>query len=340
MVARGPGAARTRSNSPRGISSSGRTSRDGSASIVGDGCRQARIGDNLQTAVQTCLPPVLKSPKKIPEALASSIGRPVNSALRRLGYQIGRVAPLASQPGYALELDFAYVLAHYLSRRTDPRPFYFVQVGAFDGVSFDLLHDRAREGGWHGVLIEPQPYFYTRLVENYGDLDGLSFVNAAIDRKRGKRPLYCVRDQHGAPVDSLGGLASFLEKRVADWKQKDGHRAPPGIQIVSELVECVTFEDVLADTEYIDLLHLDTEGYDFELLKLFDLPLFSPPIVRFEHAHLSREDWNEAIALLARHGYRVVTEEYDTTGYRVDAASTRAESSQPSPHHAVEDVRP
>jgi hypothetical protein len=68
-------------------------------------------------------------------------------------------------------------------------------------------------------------------------------------------------------------------------------------------------------------LHIDAEGYDLELLKLFDFPRFAPRLVRFAHAHLSRADWDEGVRLLARHGYRVLREQYDTTGYLAEAAS-------------------
>jgi hypothetical protein len=47
----------------------------------------------------------------------------VKMSLERRGYRIGRLPPLASEPEYALELDFDYVLAHYLERRVDARPF-------------------------------------------------------------------------------------------------------------------------------------------------------------------------------------------------------------------------
>lgn len=222
--------------------------------------------------------------------------------------------PLASQPGHALELDFDYVLAHYLCRRDDSRPFFFVQIGAFDGAIHDRLHEHVRKGRWHGVLVEPQPRFFARLVENYQDLDGLTFVNASIDGERGQRKLYTVQDQCGEPIDSLGGLASFSHERLLDWQRKDGHRVP-GSRIGSVPVTCVTFDDVLGDADYVDLVHIDVEGYDLELLKLFDFARFPPPIVRFEHGHLSQSDWDGAVELLAVHGYRVLREEYDTTAY-------------------------
>jgi hypothetical protein len=68
--------------------------------------------------------------------------------------------------------------------------------------------------------------------------------------------------------------------------------------------------------DYVDLLYIDAEGYDFELLKVFDFDRLAPEIVRFEHVGLSRGEWDEAVRLLAHHGYRTVREEYDTTGYR------------------------
>jgi hypothetical protein len=78
---------------------------------------------------------------------------------------------------------------------------------------------------------------------------------------------------------------------------------------------CKTFADVLADVTYLDLLEIDAEGYDLELLKLFDFSRIKPPIVRFEHMHLSADERDEAVELLADLGYRMVREEYDTTAY-------------------------
>jgi len=239
----------------------------------------------------------------------------VKTSLERRGYRIGRLPPLASEPGYALDLDFEYVLAHYLEHRADTRPFFFVQIGAFDGTTHDPLRAHVRDGRWHGVLVEPQPRYFRRLLESYVRTDGLSFVNAAIDGERGSRTLYGVQSASGEPIDGLAHLASFSRDHLLDWQRRDG-RAGSDLRIVGTPVHCLTFEDLLADVEYVDLLHIDAEGYDFELLKLFDFDRFAPELVRFEHIHLSREDWDAAVRLLVRHGYRTIREEYDTTAYR------------------------
>ena len=42
----------------------------------------------------------------------------IKAGLDRLGFQVGRVPPLAADGAYAIAPDFEYVLAHYLRRRT------------------------------------------------------------------------------------------------------------------------------------------------------------------------------------------------------------------------------
>jgi FkbM family methyltransferase len=227
--------------------------------------------------------------------------------------------PLASTPEYALEPHFEYVLAHYLERRDDPRAFFFVQIGAFDGVVHDPLFERVRDGHWHGVLVEPQEEPFEKLRRNYAGADGLRFVNAAVDSGRGQRELHRLEDGDGEAIASLAHLATLSRARLEDWRLHDG--GSTRAEIGSVAVECATFEDLLRDVTYLDLLHMDAEGYDLELLKLFDFSRGAPPIVRFEHAHLARPRWDEAVALLARHGYRIVAEEYDTTAYRLGRAA-------------------
>jgi hypothetical protein len=61
------------------------------------------------------------------------------------------------------------------------RPLRFVQVGANDGVYGDPLRAYIERHHWRGILVEPQPDVFARLVENYrGSCDNLIFENVAI----------------------------------------------------------------------------------------------------------------------------------------------------------------
>ena len=55
----------------------------------------------------------------------------------------------------------------------------------------------------------------------------------------------------------------------------------------------------------VDLLQIDTEGYDYEVLKTFPFDLGLPVVVCFEHCHLSEGDRAAALSLLVSHGYSV-----------------------------------
>ena len=239
----------------------------------------------------------------------------IKAGLGRLGYTIQRrTPPPASDPRFVLAINFDYVLAHYLASRNDPRPFFFLQVGANDGVMDDPLHQHIRDGNWHGILVEPQSAHFRRLVENYAGLEGLTFVNAAISEQSGPRRMFVIQDETGAPIEDLGRLASFREEPLHAFLDKMGGHYPDS-RIGSIEVTCTTFADLLGGASYLDLLQIDAEGYDLELLKLFDFARIAPPLVRFEHKHLSADEMDETTKLLSRHGYRMLREENDTTAY-------------------------
>jgi hypothetical protein len=71
-----------------------------------------------------------------------------------------------------------------------------------------------------------------------------------------------------------------------------------------------------AEIEHVDVLQVDAEGYDLELLRLFDIPRRLPSIVNYEHVTLSREGRNAAADLLIANGYRLAMSHYDTVAYR------------------------
>ena len=238
----------------------------------------------------------------------------VKAEFRRLGYSVQRLPSPAADPRFALNIDFEYVLAHHLAGRADPRPFFFVQVGARDGVNDDPLYRHVREKKWHGILVEPQPEPFGRLLENYEGSEGLTFVNAAIAEEAGVRTMYVISDATGTPIEELGGVASFREEPPSAFHAKMGSHYP-GSSVGTVVAACTTFADVLSDVAYLDLLQIDVEGYDMQLLKLFDFARIKPTIVRFEHRHVPPSELDEAFLLLARHGYLMVREEYDVTAY-------------------------
>lgn len=79
-------------------------------------------------------------------------------------------------------------------------------------------------------------------------------------------------------------------------------------------IEVVTFpfSTVLEQNSVtkINLLHIDTEGYDWIVLRQLDLRRFHPDVILFEHKHLSEDDKRKALAFL--------TPDYKIARYRYD----------------------
>ena len=82
-------------------------------------------------------------------------------------------------------------------------------------------------------------------------------------------------------------------------------------------VNCVTFDTLFFQTnlKYVDVLQIDTEGYDYEIIKLFNVERRKPRIINFEHAHLSDDDWNACVSMLISTGYHVAVAGHDTLAY-------------------------
>lgn len=62
----------------------------------------------------------------------------------------------------------------------------FLDVGAFDGVTFSNTYPLYR-AGWKGVMVEPAPTAFSRLEMTYPENTGVELVNAAICRESGLR---------------------------------------------------------------------------------------------------------------------------------------------------------
>jgi FkbM family methyltransferase len=216
-------------------------------------------------------------------------------------------------------------LARAYSATTDD--FLFIQVGANDGRIGDPLFGLVTEYGWRGILVEPQQYVYEkRLVPNYAGHDRLYFENVAIDRQEGQRKLYKLSFSQERWAT---GLASFkkshLEKHIAEGyiermigDERNRLPASKTEYICSEIVTTMTFNTLLDKyrIENLDLLQIDTEGYDYTLLQLFDFARLRPSIIQFEHHVMTDQERNDSLNLLHSYDYLTFFEHINIVAFR------------------------
>lgn len=88
-------------------------------------------------------------------------------------------------------------------------PFFFIQVGAQDGLTGGPIHALVAAGSWTGVLIEPRRSMFERLRAAYTASRGLRFVNCAIAPVPGDRTLYALDDGDRTLPPWAHGLGTF-----------------------------------------------------------------------------------------------------------------------------------
>jgi FkbM family methyltransferase len=224
----------------------------------------------------------------------------------------GTPPALQRNPAGELRLSLDMVLAHYRVSHPDVR---YLQIGAFDGVAGDPIYPLIERHALRGIVVEPQRWAFEQLKTNYARFGAsrFTFINAAIAAENGSTTLYRIRPGQGDP-EWLPQLASF-DRQVL---QSHEHLIPNlASRIEAEPVRCLTVASLLeeAGTDRVDLLQIDAEGYDAEILRLFDVPRRRPPIIRFEHKHLSRSTHHAAVTELVDLGYQIAIGDGDTLAY-------------------------
>ena len=220
------------------------------------------------------------------------------------------------------------LLEKFLDERSRARKgnFFFVQVGANDGIWNDPLYKFIRRDRWKGILIEPQKNVFSKLINNYRKSKGLIFENVAIDSIKGSRNLYKISFSESQWATGLSSFnredvqrmidAGYAERMAAQEKVVPPSDKSEWISMETVVVE--TFSDVMArhNVRDIDLVMIDAEGYDYEIIKTIPFKDLSIRAVVWEHSHHTAELKRESREYLSLLGYRILECESDTIAYK------------------------
>lgn len=262
----------------------------------------------------------------------------LNKTISQYGYELRKTKKTNTVDGVPIrELDgltFRDFLECYSSAQ-NRRDFFFVQVGAHNGLSNsdDVLRDCAFRFHLRGLLVEPQARVFAELLENCKEQSGLNFENAAIGHKDGCQQLYTIKKNldflayaNQAASFSLGHLRKMLKKHILHEATQDVVQRVKQLGlsiddcIEAEIVQTYTFESLLNKhgVRRMDLLQIDTEGFDYEVIKMANLSKFEPTLIIYEHEHLSDGDQVECWRDLRALGYRLFTHNGNTCAYKTD----------------------
>jgi FkbM family methyltransferase len=221
--------------------------------------------------------------------------------LHRAGYSVVRYPDPVSPRIDVLGL----VLEHVASSTPD---FFFIQIGANDGVTDDPIHKYVLKYHWRGILVEPQPDVFRTLVANYGGEPQLLFENVAIAPEDGVVSLFTP----DYPASESGGVQG-VRRNHAQTSFNKGHvisRLGNDGRIKELKVPAVSVSTLISkhSISKIDLLQIDAEGYDYDIIRMFDFNKLKPTIINFDSLCLNGPRRRECWKYLADWGYRLLTD--------------------------------
>lgn len=202
--------------------------------------------------------------------------------------------------------------------------FRFVQIGANDGVSFDSLYRHITEHRCRGLVIEPVVDYFEELKLNYSAHPQVTTLRVAIHATAKEIDIH--RVDPGAEGFAFGrkGVASF---------DPDHHKksATKTSDMVVEKVPCISWSELLDQQQItrLDYLQIDTEGYDFEILKMVvdEFRRCRPDVIKFEHAIgfdvMSPTQFGQVAESLTAAGYLIVMGPNDAIAHLVCTGSSQ-----------------
>ncbi len=174
-----------------------------------------------------------------------------------------------------------------------------IQIGSNDGKRFDNLNNFIKKFKPIGILVEPIKSNFENLKKNYLNQENIFFENLAISVDGKIDHLFKVKEDKLHLYDEhIVGITSFKKEHLIRHGVKNKH-------IVKEIVNAISINDLLKKykLEKLDLLYIDTEGYDGEIVIDFINNSDLRSIIIFEYIHVNNLTLNSALNQLIKKNY-------------------------------------
>jgi FkbM family methyltransferase len=192
-----------------------------------------------------------------------------------------------------------------------------MQVGACDGETSDSINKYIKAGDINAYLVEPSTVNFNKLENFYQQRPAnVTLINAAIATSDGKQSFYTIKDE-GRWRDNgwARQLASFYKAHLTKHGILDN-------EIQEEQVDCFTVASVLKKNQinHLDILVVDTEGFDGEIVKMTLDQNVLPTFIAFENVQLVKAYRQKELVELYR---KIADKGYVWTHDRINTLAVR-----------------
>ena len=196
---------------------------------------------------------------------------------------------------------------------------YIIQVGSHVGKSGnDRLFNNINPN-FKYIMIEPVPYLFNQLKENYKLYNNIIFLNIAISNYNGFIDIYVPLEKN-----DFSKLANYTSQLASVNKE----HIPSFVSncIIDKMsIECKTLNTLIKEYNITELefLYTDTEGHDYDILMDLNLLLFRPKNIFFENKHMDGPKHNldinncpkyfDLLNNYKKYGYEIVSQDSQDT---------------------------
>jgi FkbM family methyltransferase len=165
------------------------------------------------------------------------------------------------------------------------KDFGLVVIGAHFGVW--LESEITKYQNQSILLVEPVPYNYNKLKDNFKNTKNIEICTNAIFSENKLDKFYYVNENS---ISKLGkhwasGIGSFNKDHILNHKTKRFNIKPEDIDEIE--IKFITFDDLIENysIQSIDKLQIDVEGAEFEILNSIDYKKTKINSLQFESKH-------------------------------------------------------
>lgn len=184
---------------------------------------------------------------------------------------------------------------------------HMVQIGANDGISYDNINYFIKKYKIKSLLVEPIKKIFLLLVKNYRNLNYVNLENSAITINNEIKHLYKVNEKYLKQYDKVASaISSFNFQHLLKFGIKRTH-------IIKETVNQTSLFDLFKKYKIknLDLLMIDTEGYDCHIVNNFLKKNTIRPIIIFEWVHAPNDLFKDSLKLLHTNNYFILPVDVD-----------------------------
>ena len=194
-------------------------------------------------------------------------------------------------------------------------PQQFALIGANDGITDDPIYPFVLDYGWKGVAVEPVRAYFEQLRQHY-ERKPVRCLNIAVHESAREMDFFYLEDRVNRPLPAYAkGIGSFDKAQVRQLAKE----VPDGESYIkSDRIACLTLCEVLSQsgTGSIDVIVIDTEGYDSQVVRMINFNRWTPRAIVFEHKLLNQFDLESTLAELKLNGFEWTADQADVLAYR------------------------